>query len=636
MASNGNNTNHLASETALSFAALGVVFGDIGTSPLYALKACFHGMHSVELTEVNVLGVLSLITWSLILVISVKYLLLVMRADNDGEGGILALTALVARAGEPTSSGGRNNHNHFALVLIGLFGAALLYGDGIITPAISVLSAVEGLDVATPVFRPYIVPLTIVILTGLFFLQSVGTQGIGSVFGPIMLVWFAVLAVTGLVQIVGNPAVLAAVDPTHAVRFFHANNWTSYLVLGVVFLVVTGGEALYADMGHFGKRPIRIAWFALVLPALLLNYFGQGALILGDAHHAVNPFYHMVPGWLLYPMVCLATIATVIASQAIITGAFSLTMQAIQLGFLPRLEIRHTSESEYGQVYIPVVNVLLYVFTVAVVFGFGSSERLASAYGVAVTTTMVITTLLAYLAMRKLWQWNLAVSLLVTLALLVIDLSFFLANMAKFFEGGWFPLVVAALVFTVMTTWQSGRELLRKRLSANTPSYKDFLAEIDANPPVRIPGTEIHLSRNLSHVPTALTHNVKHNRVMHKQVAVVGILFEKRPFVRSEERVTVEVLRPDFFRILICYGFLQRPNVPRALTVKELEQLRMDPETTIYVLGRETLIPTRRRPGMAVWREWLFAVLSRNAFRAADYFHIPLQQVLEIGTEVEL
>jgi KUP system potassium uptake protein len=618
------------SPLALSLGALGVVYGDIGTSPLYALRECFHGPHAVAATIVNVYGVLSLIVWSLVVVISVKYVALILRADNEGEGGILALMALVADPAEK-----RNGAGQLALVFLGLFGAALLYGDGIITPAISVLSAIEGLEVAAPALDPYVVPITIGVLVGLFAIQRHGTAGIGFIFGPIMLVWFLVLAGTGLWQIVANPGVLVALNPWYAVTFFAANGGHGFLILGIVFLVVTGGEALYADMGHFGKRPIRLAWFSMVLPALLCNYFGQGALILRHPEWVVSPFYHLAADWAKYPLILLATTATVVASQAVISGAFSLTMQAVQLGYLPRLEIRHTSESEFGQIYIPLINTLLLLTTLALVVGFGSSSRLASAYGVAVTTTMVITTALAYFAMRKLWHWSMPLALATAGAFLVVDLSFFSANIVKVLDGGWFPLLVGLIVVTVMTTWRRGRAILARRIAETAVSYEEFFEQLDEDPPTRVLGTEIHMYSDPQRVPTTLLRNVRHNRVIHEQIAVVTIVVDRKPVVRSEHRIEVERPRKDFFLIRVHYGFLQTPNIPRALAQSKLEDLDLDPQTTTYILGRETLLATTR-PGMALWRERLFAFLSRNALRATVYYRIPPKQVLEIGAQIEL
>jgi KUP system potassium uptake protein len=450
-----------------------------------------------------------------------------------------------------------------------------------------------------------------------------------------MLVWFLVLAILGLRQIVLNVGVLLAFNPLYAVRFFVDNRLHGFLILGVVFLVVTGGEALYADMGHFGKRPIRLAWFVVVMPALLLNYFGQGALLLADPREAINPFYHLAPSWALYPMVILATTATVVASQAVISGAFSLTMQAVQLGYLPRMEIRHTSEREYGQIYVPAVNVLLLLCTVGLVLGFGNSSRLAAAYGVAVTTTMVITTLLAYHVMRGRWKWPWLAAFPVIGSLLIVDLGFFLANMAKILAGGWFPLLVGLSIATVMTTWNRGRQLLSRRLEAISTTYEDFFAQLDADPPLRVPGTAIHLCGDPTRVPRTVLENLHHNRVLHQRVAIVSVVFDRVPFVRSEKRIEYDVLREDVFRITIHYGFKQSPHVPRALAQQDLEQFQLDLETAVYILGRETLL-ARRRPGMSLWRERLFAFLARNALGATAFFRVPTKQVLELGAQIAI
>ncbi len=638
MASGGNgrhggmndNNERKSTTLGLSLGALGVVYGDIGTSPLYAFRECFFGHESVGVSDANVFGVLSLIVWSLIVVISLKYLVLIMRADNDGEGGILALMALVVNT---ASDGPRRNR--LGLVLVGLFGAALLYGDGMITPAISVLSAIEGLGIAAPVFLPYVVPITVAILIALFAIQRHGTQRVGMLFGPLMVVWFAVIAGLGIYHIIRNPVVLEAFNPAHAVAFFVANGWAGFLILGIVFLVVTGGEALYADMGHFGKLPIRVVWFSVVLPALLLNYFGQGALVLRDPSHISNPFYHLASGWMLYPLVALSTAATVVASQAVITGAFSLTMQAVQLGYLPRVSIRHTSESEYGQVYVPLANTVLAICTVALVFGFRTSGNLASAYGVAVTTTMVITTMLAYFAMRNLWNWSVGAAVLTTAALLVVDLSFFAANIVKVPDGGWFPLLIGLGMVTIMTTWRRGREIRGDRITDISMSYDDLFALIDKEKPARVPGTEIHLYSNPVKAPHTLLRNLRYNHVLHEQVVIVTVITAKHPYVRADHRLMIDKPREDFMRIRIHYGFFQTPNVPRALAQCAAEGLKLDAASTTYIVGRETLLATKR-PGMAIWRERLFAFLSRNALQAVPFYHIPPDQVLEIGAQIEL
>lgn len=612
----------------LSLAALGIVYGDIGTSPLYALRECFSGSHSVDATEANVLGVLSLIFWSLIIIVSIKYLTFVMRADNRGEGGILALMAL-ARPPDP------DRRRQALLVALGLFGAALLYGDGVITPAISVLSAVEGLRIATPLFEPYVIPITIVILVLLFLLQSRGTSGIGAVFGPITFIWFVVLAVLGAVWVAREPNVLAAIDPVYAVAFFVQNRWHGFLVLGAVFLVVTGSEALYADMGHFGKRPIRLTWFVIVLPALLLNYFGQGALLLHEPAARVNPFYHLSPAWALYPMVLLATVATVIASQAVISGAFSLTRQAVQLGYSPRMEIAHTSSQEIGQIYVPQINWALMLATIGLVLGFKTSSNLAAAYGVAVTTTMVITTLLAYVVARRVWKWRLGTAVGVTAAFLVVDLAFFGANILKVEQGGWFPLAVAAVIYLLMSTWKAGRAILAARLREAAIPFDVFWAQITQNPPPRVPGTAVFMVGNPGGTPFPLLHNLRHNKVLHEQVVLLTILTQELPRVAEKDRLKIDAIGQRFYRVTVHSGFMEDTSVPELLASIDEAGLKIDLEQTTYFLGRETLIATNR-PGMAVWRERLFAFMSRNAVPATAFFRLPPERVVELGVQVEL
>jgi KUP system potassium uptake protein len=617
---------HLAS---LSLAALGVVYGDIGTSPIYALRESLHGKHGLPALPDNVLGLLSLIVWSLILVISIKYLAFVMRADNCGEGGMIALTALVTPPSErPTGS-------RALLVLVGLFGASLLYGDGMITPAISVLSAVEGLEVATPVFRPYVVPITIVILVALFAVQRRGTAKIGAIFGPVMLVWFLVLAALGLTQIVRHPGVLASVNPVHAVRFFARNGVAGFLVLGSVFLAVTGGEALYADMGHFGKRPIRFAWFILVLPALLINYFGQGALVISDPRAADHPFFQLAPGWALIPLVVLTTLATVIASQAVISGAFSLTRQAVQLGYLPRVDIEHTSPTQIGQIYIPGLNWLLMIACVGLVVGFRSSSNLAAAYGVAVTTDMVFTTILLAVVSRSLWKWSLPATIAIAAAFLVFDLGFWTAGLTKIPSGGWFPLVIAAFVFTIMTTWKRGRTILADRLAESALPIAALPAKLETAAVLRVQGTAIYLTRDPRFVPHALVLNLHHNKVVHERIVFLGMFTEAQAYVSKTDRVQIETLSPNVFRVTAHHGFAEDPEIPEVLERCRQLGLEIDPAQTTFFVGRETLLATER-PGMAIWRERLFARLARNARRATRYFKIPPSRVVELGAEIEL
>ncbi|MBI3981779.1 MAG: potassium transporter Kup [Gemmatimonadetes bacterium] len=613
----------------LTVAALGVVYGDIGTSPLYALRECFYGSHAVPPTPENVLGVLSLIFWSLVIVISIKYLVFVLRADNRGEGGILALMALIGTDGQS------NRGRRWLVIMLGLFGAALLYGDGMITPVISVLGAVEGLEVATPLFRPYIVPITIAILTGLFLFQKRGTSGVGAVFGPVVLVWFATIAVLGLKEIARQPSVLAALYPAYGVAFFAHNGWAGFLVLGAVFLVVTGGEALYADMGHFGARPIRIGWFAVALPGLLLNYFGQGALLLGSPEAAANPFYLIAPRWALAPLIVIATAAAIIASQAVISGAYSLTRQAVQLGYAPRMEIEHTSSEEIGQIYMPSVNWGLMFATIALVIGFGSSGAIAAAYGVAVTSTMVITTLLLFIVEREKWGWGGLAAGLLTLVFFIVDTSFFGANILKVTQGGWFPLVVATGVFALMTTWKRGREILAQRLLEHSVPLHVLLGDIAADPPLRVPGTAVFMMRTPGVTPPALVHNLAHNKVLHEKVVFLSVVFEEVPYVPQSQRVKLEALGKSFYGVTARYGFMQDPNVPFVLEQCKAHGLDVVVSGTTFFLGRETLLSTER-PGMARWREKLFAVMSRNAARATAFFRIPPEQVLEVGVQVEL
>jgi KUP system potassium uptake protein len=593
------------------------------------MRESLHGAHGVAPTAGNVLGLLSLIFWALVIVISIKYLAFVMRADNCGEGGMIALTALVT----PVST--RERRRHPVLVMLGLFGASLLYGDSMITPAISVLSAVEGLAVATPVFSPYVIPITIVILIGLFAVQSRGTASIGRVFGPVMLLWFATLGVLGAVQLAQNPGVLAALNPAYGVRFFAENGWQGFVVLGSVFLVVTGGEALYADMGHFGVTPIRLSWFGFVLPALLLCYFGQGALVLRDATAAEHPFFHLAPEWATIPLVALTTLATVIASQAVISGAFSLTRQAVQLGYLPRMQIAHTSESQIGQIYIPGLNWLLMLACIGLVLGFRSSSSLAAAYGVAVTTDMVFTTILFAVVARSLWKWRLPAVIALAALFLVVDLGFWGASLLKIPSGGWFPLVIAAAVFTVMTTWSTGRGVLAERIAERTVPLPRFLEDLESSPPLRVPGTAIYLARNTSAVPQALVENLRHNKVLHERVVLLGLRTEGTAYVPEEQRLHVEPLAPSVYRVVARFGFAEDPQIPPLFERLWQDGLEIDPAESTFFLGRETLLATNR-PGMALWRERLFALLSRNARRATKVFRLPPNRVCELGSEIEL
>jgi KUP system potassium uptake protein len=612
----------------LALTALGVVYGDVGTSPLYTMREAFRAQGGIARTPANVLGILSLITWALIVVISIKYLVFVMRADNRGEGGMIALTALVVPRRATTGSAG-------ILVLLGLFGASLLYGDSMITPAISVLSAVEGLEVATPFFSPYVIPITVAILVGLFSIQSRGTAGIGRVFGPVTLLWFVVLAALGVAEIARFPGVLAAFSPLYAVEFFARNGMAGFLVLGSVFLAVTGGEALYADMGHFGKGPIRLAWFTVVLPSLLLNYYGQGALIINRPSGAEHPFFMLAPAWATYPLVALATVATVIASQAVISGAFSLTRQAVQLGYLPRLHIEHTSAREIGQIYIPGVNWLLMLACIGLVVGFAESTRLANAYGVAVTTDMVFTTLLFTAVARTRWHWPWWKAGALAAAFLVVDLAFWGANLEKIPHGGWFPLVVAAVIFTLMTTWKKGRQILSERMHASTLPLELFLGDLERNAPTRVPGTAVFMYGNAQGTPPALLHNLVHNKVLHERVVLLTVDVQEIPVVAEEERVEVKAKGHGVYRVTVRYGFTEDPDIPAALARVSEPGLNLAPMQVSYFLGRETLIPSSR-PGMAMWREHLFSVMSRNARTATSFFGLPPNRVVELGAQIEL
>jgi len=617
--------------SALSLAALGVVYGDIGTSPLYAMRESLAGPgHVLDVSASNVLGVLSLIFWSLIIVISIKYLVFVMRADNDGEGGILALTALI------TPEGRKRRPGRFVLVVVGLFGTALLYGDGMITPAISVLSAVEGTEVATEAFEGWVIPIAVVILVWLFAVQHRGTASLGRVFGPVMVVWFSTLAVLGVVHIVDEPGVFRAINPAYGIDFFADNGFKGFLALGSVFLVVTGGEALYADMGHFGKRPIQLGWFGLVLPGLLLNYFGQGALLLGEPDAIENPFYRLVPQAFVIPLVVLATIATVIASQALISGAFSLTMQAVQLGYSPRFRIIHTSPSQIGQIYIPAVNWVLMVACIGLVIGFQSSTQLAAAYGVAVTLTMIITTILFYVVARERFRWALSAVAALSAGFLVVDLAFFGANVFKIPHGGWFPLVIGAIVLTLLTTWRTGRQILGDRIRRAQLPLDDFLASVhEHGPPIRVPGTAVFLFSVPHMTPPALLTNHRHNGVLHEQVIVLSITTDDVPRVLPAQRAELVDHGQGVTSVCLHYGFMEEPDVRTGLTEGQASDLGIDPEFADYFLGAESLVVTDR-PGMALWREHLFAFMSRNATSAANYFGLPADRITTVGMRVEL
>lgn len=621
----------------LSLAAIGIVYGDIGTSPLYAFRESFHEGYGLATSSGNILGILSLIFWALILVISVKYLAFVLRADNNGEGGIIALTALITPRGDAGSL-------RRWLVLAGLFGAALLYGDSMITPAISVLSAIEGLQVATPIFKPYIIPITIGILLTLFLFQSRGTAGLGKVFGPITTIWFITLGVLGVHQIIQAPEVFRALNPMHGIDFFIRNGVSGFLVLGSVFLVVTGGEALYADIGHFGLLPIRLTWFGIVLPALILNYFGQGALLLQHPEASTNPFFLMGPDWALYPMVIIATMATIIASQAVISGAFSLTRQAVQLGYVPRMKIEQTSSKEVGQVYMPAVNWTLMIACVGLVLGFGSSSDLAAAYGVGVTTDMVFTTLLFAVVLRVRWNWSIPAMLSITAAFLVIDLSFWGANIIKVPEGGWFPIVIAGIIFTLMTTWKKGRGILSDHMQSLDLPFEKFMDDIQSHVDMdedkikRVDGTAIYMYSNPKATPPALLHNIKHNRVLHNDVVLLSVkTTEEQAYIPHEERLEIEELNERFFRIVIRSGFAQNLNIPWLLKQVDNENLNLTPGETTYFLGKERILPSDKKDSaMAKWRDRLFGVMVRNQQPATAYFGLPPNRVVEMGAQVEM
>jgi len=621
--------------SSLAAAAIGVVYGDIGTSPLYTIQEIFSEKNGLQVSPDSVMGIASLVLWSLIVVVTLKYVLFVMRADNRGEGGILALLALVRQTAE-SSGGGQGSGQRMGLVMVmGLFGAALFFGDGIITPAISVLSAVEGIEVATPAFKEYVVPATLVVLIILFWAQSHGTAKIGAVFAPVMGVWFVIIAAMGVGQIVQEPQVLASINPLYALGFLGAHGLHAFIVLGSVVLAVTGGEALYADMGHFGAKPIRLAWFCVVLPALLLNYFGQSAELLRDPEAVSNPFYHMCPDWGVIPLALLATAATVIASQAVISGVFSLSRQAVQLGFSPRLEIRHTSEEEEGQIYIPRANWGLLLGVIVLVVGFRSSSNLAAAYGIAVTGTMATTTVLALVVARKLWGWPAWRCWLIGAAFLVIDCAFLSSNLLKIPSGGWFPLAIGLGMFLLMVTWRDGRRILSKRLSEDTIPLDLFLEQQRIRPTQRVPGTAVFMTGNGNQLPIALLHNMKHNRVLHERVVFLTVITEPVPRVPAKDRLSIEGLADGFYRVVVRYGFVQEPDIPKVLRLCKALGLEFELMDTSFFLGRETLIPTVH-PAMSEWRERLFVLMSRNAVSATDFFHIPAGRVVELGTQVQL
>jgi KUP system potassium uptake protein len=614
---------------ALALGAVGVVFGDIGTSPLYTMKEAFGEDYGLRATDHNVLGILSLVFWSLMLVVSLKYVTIIMRADNKGEGGIMSLMALVQRSLPVASETG------YVVGVLGIFGAALFFGDGVITPAMTVLSAVEGLKVAEPHLADYVVPVTVALIIGLFMLQRRGTERVGKLFAPVMVTWFVVLAALGIAAIAKQPTVIQALNPYWGLHFFAAHGWHSVLVLGAVVLAVTGGEALYADMGHFGKVPIRAAWWYVVLPALVLNYFGQGALLLDHPSAAENPFYRLAPGWALGPLIGLATVAAIIASQAVISGAFSVARQAIQLGYLPRLVTKHTSDTTIGQVYLPWINRMLMLIVIALVIGFGSSDKLASAYGVSVTGTMLIDTLLLVVLMRSRWLVAARWVFLFAIVFLVIDTAFLVANGAKFFEGAWFPLALGVVVFTLMRTWRRGRQLLVEEVRREMLTLDTFLRSLEAQPPVRVSGTAVFMTATNDKVPLALLHNLKHNKVLHARNILLTVETVPSPRADAAEQIVVTDLGRGFWRLGLRYGFMEDPDVPRSLAQAGDHGLPFDLEDTTFFASRETLVASAHK-GMPLWRDRLFAVMAQNTVSATTFFKIPGNRLVELGTQVEI
>ncbi len=617
-----------SSLAALTLAAVGVVYGDIGTSPLYALKEVFAHGH-VPLTPANIYGVLSLVFWTMTVIVSLKYVVLILRADNNGEGGLIAMLALASQAVKDRPA------LRSRLLLVGIFGTAIFFGDGVITPAISVLSAVEGLEVAAPGLHRYVVPVTLLVLTALFMVQRHGTASVGRFFGPVTVLWFAVLAVMGIVHIAANPEVLRALSPHYALAFMFAQPHIAFVALGSVVLCVTGAEALYADMGHFGKRPIRLAWFALVMPALVLNYFGQGAMLLVHPENVKNPFYEMAPGWALYPLIGLATCATVIASQALITAAFSVTKQAIQLGYLPRLRVAHTSVKETGQIYLPFVNWGLYVCIVFAVVLFGSSSKLAAAYGITVTIDMLITTTMTFFVIRYGWKYPWWLCVAATGFFFAVDLVYFAANAVKVIDGGWFPLVLGACMFGLMTTWKQGRRLMTQSLHADAIDLKEFLASLFLSPPARVPGTAVFLVSDPGMVPNAMLHNLKHNKVLHETNLFVNVRHHEVPWIGFDKRCEIEPLGRDCWQVTLNFGFKNEPDVPEALLLLRPRGCSVDDMETSYFLSRDIIVPTIGS-GMAEWREKLFASMHRNAAAAADFLNLPTNRVVELGSKLEI
>ena len=615
-------------QATLALAALGVVYGDIGTSPLYALKEVFHGGH-VALTPDNILGVLSLLFWTMTIVVSVKYVLLILRADNNGEGGLIAMLALA------TSAVKDQPRLRNVLMMVGLFGTAIFFGDAVITPAMTVLSAVEGIDVYAPQYHDLIVPISLVVLAGLFAVQRFGTALVGRAFGPLMLLWFTSLALLGIPSIASNPAVLAALNPAYALSFGLDNGWIAFVALGAVVLVVTGGEALYADLGHFGKRPIRVAWYGAVMPALVLNYFGQGALLLRDPTAVKNPFYLIAPEWAEIPLFVLATLAAIVASQALITAAFSVTKQAIQLGILPRMRILHTSVRDTGQIYVPFINWMLFAFVVVAVSFFGSSSKLAGAYGVAVTIDMTITTVMTFFVIRYGWKYPLPLCILATIFFFIIDVAFLASNLLKLLAGGWFPLAIGVAMFTLMLTWRQGSALLRERLRDEAISLQDFLDAVFVHPPTRVSGTAVFMTPDPGLTPTAMMHNLKHNKVLHERNLFVTVRHHDVPWVGFNQRLEVQPLGHDCWAVTLNFGFKNEPDVPQALSLLKTHGVVLEDMDTSYFLSRDIVIPTLGQ-GMSMWREKLFASMHRNAAAAADFLRLPTNRVVELGSKVEI
>jgi len=619
-----------SSTAALTIAAVGIVYGDIGTSPLYTMQTIFSSEYGLALTTANILGVVSLIMWGLFIIVALKYVTLILRADNRGEGGIMALMALALE------SVGKKSRWHYILLLLGLAGASLFYGDGVITPAMSVISAIEGLNVATPSFSTYVVPITFVVLIALYSVQYKGTAGIGKWFGPIMLLWFGVLAIMGIVNIAKAPIILTALNPMHAIAFLFDHGWVAFVALGAVVLAFTGAEALYADMGHFGRNPIRIAWFSIVFPALMLNYLGQGGLLMTNPAAVENPFYHQLGTWSVYPLVVLSTIAAVIASQATISGTYSMTKEAISLGLLPRLSIIHTSSQEIGQIYMPMVNWIQLVVVLAAVAGFGSSANLAAAYGIAVTATMLITTILTFFVIRYAWKFNLLLCFFATTFFIVIDSAFFSANALKILHGGWFPLVLGCTMFTVMLTWHKGRELVFDNLKKHAIPLSDFLDSLFVAPPHRVYGTAIFLRSASEGVPHALLHNLAHNKIFHERVVFLTVHNLELPWVPFEDRVKIQPLGNNCYQLDVFYGFKNEADIPNALELSAVKGLKFDPMETSFYVTRQTIISRPNEVGMATWREWLFVLMSRMARDAADFYKIPSNRVIEVGSQVEI